>query len=275
MTFKAIAKRILTRSFPESVLQYMRESFYCLQVKSFSENAEPDLYVVRNLVAAGDTVVDIGANIGDYTVFLSRYTGNTGKVYSIEPIPVTYRVLSKIAERLKLHNVVLFNCALSEKNGRAVMEVPTYRSGDENFYQARIIDIAKQHAARRHFEVEVKTLDSLLLMACDRIDFIKIDVEGHELQVLRGARELLQKFKPALLIEISGDPDDGLSTASRVVHELEQKGYAPFWYDGVGLKHRTNGVKSVNYFFLLRDHIETMKRKNQISVSEGIPARRA
>ena len=80
---------------------------------------------------------------GDYTCILSRLVGEQGTVFSIEPIPETFEILSAVVARRQLSNVRLLNFGISESDGSAVMEIPLYEDGGENFYQAKIV-----HGAR-------------------------------------------------------------------------------------------------------------------------------
>jgi hypothetical protein len=88
---------------------------------------------------------------------------------------------------------------------------------------------------------------------------IKCDVEGHELACLQGARRLLEKEKPAWLIEVSSDPDCAGSQASDLFGLLEQAGYRAFRWQASRLVPRRRGDRWVNYFFLTGAHIELLR----------------
>jgi len=87
------------------------------------------------------------------------------------------------------------------------------------------------------------------------IDFIKCDVEGHELSVVRGAEQTIKKFGPAWLIEICSNPDLPSSSASRVIVKLREWGYELYIYDGQKLRKRNLGERCLNYFFLQKKHL--------------------
>ena len=133
------------------------------------------------------------------------------------------------------------------------MEVPPYASGGENFYEAHIIR-TPSISGLRSIEVRARALDSLFGHVRS-IDFVKCDVEGHELACLRGAQSILSGIKPAWLIEISGNPDNERASAGEVFQMMAQHGYMPFWFDGRHLRQRQRGDRSVNYFFLTRRHL--------------------
>jgi FkbM family methyltransferase len=147
---------------------------------------EPDSLICRDYVKPGDSVLDIGANIGTYTKLLSDLVGINGYVYSFEPIPETFDYLQHNVGGLR--NVGVYPFAVSAHSGRAYMRIPA-----GNFYQA--------HLSQSGIGVRLVALDDFV----DSIppSFIKCDVEGHELEVIRGAQKLIQRCHPTWLMEIS------------------------------------------------------------------------
>jgi len=240
------------RFLPELFLQKLKKIHYARSLRMASLNGEPDLHVVRHLVGPGSRVIDIGANFGLYTRFLAEQVQPSGRVYSIEPIRLTYDILTSNVKRLKLKNVEPFNLAVSDDDQTLTMEVPDFASGGENFYEARIVSTATK--GLRTVQVEARALDSLF-GHLRQIDLIKCDVEGHELSCLRGAAFILKNVKPAWLIEISGNPDREETNAREVFRLMAEQGYSPYWYDGQHLRQRERGDRSVNYFFLTRRHL--------------------
>jgi len=252
-------KSIILRMLPSGLLLELKKLHYVSALRRFSEEDESDIKIVKIIVKSGDHVIDIGANIGWYAKTLSGLVGNQGRVYSIEPIPTTFRLLSLCVKKLMLSNVILINCGISEKNGSAIMEVPSYGSGGENYYQARIVTEKSVKSRLKGYQVDLKSLDSLFADSRHRIHFIKCDVEGHEFRVIMGAKKILTDSKPAWLIEVSGDPDDQNSDAFKLFSVLEKERYTAWWFDGVQLKKRSRGDKSINYFFLIDDHLLDLK----------------
>ena len=246
-------KRFALRFLPDRMLQRLKKIHYAKALRSASEGGEPDLTVVRHLVGSGSHVIDVGANFGLYTKFLSELVEPGGRVYSIEPIPLTYEILTSNLKRLKLRNVEPFNYAISEDIAEVRMEIPQYASGGENFYEARVVP-ASTSDRFRVVNIESRPLD-VLFGQLRNIDFVKCDVEGHELACLRGAASILRRVKPAWLIEISGNPDQESSTANYVFKLMADYGYTPMWFDGLHLRQRERGDRSINYFFLTRRHM--------------------
>src|SRR5215510_1926164 len=120
-------KKVILTSLPAGLLFLLKKAHYPQALKAFSEKDESDLKVVKRLVKEGDHVVDIGANVGWYTKTLSELVGDQGQVFSIEPIPQTFELLSFCVRKLKLSNVKLLNCGISESDSKSVMHVPKYK----------------------------------------------------------------------------------------------------------------------------------------------------
>jgi len=246
--------KALMRLLPQKGIVALTKFHYRRLLKAFSEDREIDLMIVRHLVNAGDHVVDVGANIGVYTKFLSQWTQESGLVYSIEPIPKTFEILTANTKRLQMKNVKPINCAISEANGDVIMVIPLDKRGFENHYEARII--GSLGPARGQIRVSAFTLDSLLSELPHPISFIKIDTEGHELQCIKGGLKTLDKWKPSLLVEISSDLDSPGSEGFRLVRLLKDRGYGIWWFDGECLHRRQESDRRrVNYFFLMARHV--------------------
>ncbi|MCS6285484.1 MAG: FkbM family methyltransferase [Nitrospira sp.] len=253
-------KPLALRLIPERGLFYLKARRYIREVGQFSEREEPDLTVVRHLVRRGDTVVDIGANVGWYTRYLSRLVGSTGHVFGLEPIPSTFALLSACVKHYGLSNVELFNVAASRTDGSAAMHVPDYPSGGKNYYMASIVEDGQVATGLSRQLVESRSLDSLLGGQFNKVGFIKCDVEGHELDVVQGAPQTIKSSKAAWLIEIDrrNDPDSSDSNAAKIFKGFEENGYTVWWFDGTYLRKRKTGEAALNYFFLLPEHLSQL-----------------
>jgi FkbM family methyltransferase len=247
----AAVKAAVLRFMPDTLLLLLKRVRYVAAVRSFWS---PEAEVMTALVRAGDHVLDIGAYVGWYTQVLSKAVGPEGRVYSFEPIPSTFALLSFCVRRLRMRNVVLFNYAASRESGRAVMTVPEYPTGGENFHQASLVAEAETAASLRRVSVELRTVDSVLPASARPIAFIKCDVEGHEADVLEGAARTIQRDQPALCVEVTGDPDAVDSSSHRIVSSLSGSGYEAYWLEAGHLVLRRPGDRSVNYFFLTEAH---------------------
>ncbi len=150
--------------------------------------------LLRGLVPNGATVCDIGANAGFYTLGMSRMVGERGRVLAFEPVPEN---LSKIRRHLainKIDNVTLSDCALSDKSGHVA-----FARGENDFTGG----IATEPVDS--FQVPTISLDEFLAEnAIVDPTFLKIDVEGAEAKVLAGAKALLARAHPTMLIALHG-----------------------------------------------------------------------
>jgi len=230
-----------------------------------NEGSEQDFQIVKKIVKSGECVVDIGANIGIYTAFLARLVGGGGRVFSIEPVALTFGFLKNNVRKTKMNNVVLLNYAISEFDGETSIEIPKYETGGGNYYQAKIVQDNFQKLKRGEV-VQTKRLDNLLGDTDERISFIKCDVEGHELECVKGAIGIIKKCHPSWLIEVSDNPDKGDSKAFRMVGLLESEGYKCFWFDGRVLRRRGRGDASVNYFFLTPVHLRKLNEDKSVNL---------
>lgn len=149
------------------------------------------------LTKPDDRVLDVGANIGLTACAFSTLCPD-GRIACVEPVPRTFRYLQRNAGNLK--NVSLFQHALGSAPGEIRMQ------GNPDFLAGSFIADAYNIPGEGHFveSVPVKTLDSAFSsFGFDRLDFMKVDVEGFELEVFEGGREILNEFKPNVFLEMN------------------------------------------------------------------------
>jgi FkbM family methyltransferase len=237
---------------PKGIQQKIRNKYYEVKISKATEKDEADLLVVSKILKHGQTAIDIGANYGLYTKHLSSYVGNAGTVLSFEPIAKTFSSLQHNVKALKLHNVKLYNCALSDKKGKANMYIPDYKDGGENLYEASL----SSHMDSPNSEsVEINVLDEIIGKN-EGIDFLKIDVEGHEMNVLKGSLSTIERCVPLMLIEINGGIHTENQQALDILSLLKSWHYTPYKRSGSSLVKLTKKDDGFNYFFLTPDHEE-------------------
>jgi FkbM family methyltransferase len=151
----------------------------------------------------GDIVVDIGAHIGHYTIIASNRVGANGKVVAIEASPSNFDILDRNIKLNQLTNVIPLNYAAYSKETKIKLYLPGEESGN-TIYNTVISDRARNE--EKFVEVNANMLDYLLQskgIKQEQINWIKIDVEGAEFEVLKGSTNILSNSKDiALLIEI-------------------------------------------------------------------------
>jgi FkbM family methyltransferase len=166
-------------------------------------DAEPEVQeALAELIEPGQTVYDVGANIGFFTILCSRLVGPQGKVYAFEPIPENVVTLRHNIALNKLTNVVVVEQALSASTGTAEMFVSPWSA----FHSLNVDGASKREnhgPDGGQITVETVTLDEFV--QGDGVlapDLIKLDVEGAELLVVAGMRETLRAVQPLLLVEV-------------------------------------------------------------------------
>jgi FkbM family methyltransferase len=191
-------------------------------------SAEKHLYL--SILRRDDVVIDIGANVGYFTMLFSDLTGNRGEVHAFEPVPSTFGILAENIHRFPVYkNVRLNRVALGDTHQHTSMLVPR---GDHG--QASLVrhsdgswkDAENEIAA---IEIEMISLDQYA-EHLKRIDFVKCDVEGAELLVLRGAQSTLRRCRPQLCIEMDDRWVRSFGwTTTDVLRFLREIGYSYFY----------------------------------------------
>lgn len=147
--------------------------------------------IVKKMVKKGDYVIDIGANIGYYTLIMAKLVGETGKVFAFEPDPNNFELLKKNVEYNGYKNVVLFNQAVSNENGTLKLYYT------QNGSISRTFDAGD---GRRSMDIQAVRLDDVIK---EKVDFIKIDIEGFEIMAMKGAYNILNTYHPTVISEFT------------------------------------------------------------------------
>ncbi|MBS1683534.1 MAG: FkbM family methyltransferase [Bacteroidetes bacterium] len=161
------------------------------------------MFLMQKELKKGMTYYDIGANIGEFTLFAANLLGDNGKVCSFEPMNDTYQVLlENIALNKFEKRVAAFPIALSDHNGEAELfaatEYTDLGSTEDGFHTI----YARDDRSVLLYKIKLETMDGKQ-GEIPPPDFVKIDVEGAELSVLKGAQETLKKHHPKILMEFS------------------------------------------------------------------------
>jgi FkbM family methyltransferase len=143
--------------------------------------------IIKKEVKKNYIVIDIGANIGWYTLTFAKIVGNDGKIFSFEPEPTNFALLKKNIEINGYKNVILEQKAISDKTGEIKLYLSGYNNGDHRIYDSR--------DGRQFIKIESIQLDEYFKDYKGNIDFIKIDIQGAEGRALKGGLNLLKKTK--------------------------------------------------------------------------------
>lgn len=160
---------------------------------SINEIYEPlETELVKKEVKKGNVVLDIGANIGYYTLIFAKLVGKDGKVFAFEPDPTNFALLKKNVEINGYKNVILVQKAVSNKTGKLKLYLSEDNLGDHRIYNS--------HDDRKSVKIEAIRLDDYFKDYDGKIDFIKMDIQGAEGGAIQGMLNLLKKNKLVKII---------------------------------------------------------------------------
>ena len=194
-------------------------AYYRYRAHKYITRIDPEMGILKFLVDPARACLDVGANLGLFTYFLARLSP---RVYAFEPNPFPLRLLRYVADR----NVEVVQMAITDTSGEVELVVPKSRKGWSSNGAS-----LEQHFTGRNIRITVpgSRLDDLQLPP---VGFIKIDVEGHELAVLHGARDTLTRDRPNLYIENEHThAGDAAGKVFALLNEMHYEGY--FIEDGV------------------------------------------
>ena len=187
-----------------------------------------ELVLLNNLLGKGETFIDVGANIGTWSLVAAKIAGEDGKVLSVEPNPKTAERLRKNVELNSFGNVNVIEGAASDNEGTCFLTCP------QEHNLASIVTEKDEGS----LEVRSFTLDGVIdEVSITSVAGIKIDAEGHELEVLKGAEGLLSKFRPWMIVEFNTTflPSSRLGDWN-VLQLLKTIGYDPYVFPASSLK---------------------------------------
>lgn len=148
-----------------------------------NKNDLHEIELLKQLIKPGDHVLDIGANIGFYALIISNLVGEKGKVYCFEPDKTNFNYLVKNTKGIE--NIKLFNLAVSDKEEVIKVYKSKLLNVDHRTYPVNNYDSVE--------EINAKSIDLMLGKEIEKIDLIKIDIQGFELTAFKGMENLLSK----------------------------------------------------------------------------------
>jgi len=240
--------KLIKKIFGDFVLNYRQDDKFIGQRIALDKYEKYETAMIRSQVNKDSVVIDVGANIGYYTLLLAKFAK---KVYAFEPDTENFEILKKNVEENNLKNVVLVNKAVGEKSYKGYLIKDKENFGNHKF-----------NPSKSPFDkgdlISCISLDTYIK---EKIDLIKIDVQGYEPKVLKGAKNLIKKYKPILFVESEKEiKEDGYSTWS--INDFAETpwpiwkgfaiknnhGYADLWMKKrFELKDYWTMVKNVNY----------------------------
>ena len=229
--------------FPEGFLLKRR-----LQ-RSIKRNDEQEINLVKKFIKSGTDSIDVGVYRGVYSYEMSKYSE---KVHSFEPNPIIFKYINKNLKKF-IKNIHLYNFALSNQNKTMNLKIPIRNSNSnkeifEEYYEMGKATIHNENNFENYenFEIQTKKIDELNFD--NKISFIKIDVEGHELEVIEGAINTIKRDKPVLLVEI--EKQYTKKEVAESINFINSLGYKSYFFNKKDLKSTTelNNLDLFNNF---------------------------
>lgn len=206
---------------------------------------------IRSEIRRGDTVLDIGSHKGGYLYFMRQRTGSTGRIFAFEPQKQLYEYLIKITDIFGWKNVIPEQIAISDTTGEATLTIPKRKARSTSSPGATLLkNLIRDPLATRE-RVPSESLDSYCSRKMIEPDFIKIDVEGNELNIFRGGIKTLMKYHPKIHVEIE-IRHAGMDNVNETFRFLEDLGYSGQFVHGRSIrplsdfslqKHQNSGDK--------------------------------
>lgn len=204
----------------ESMIRKLRNGYYW----------EKEIALLQYLISPGDICLDVGANFGQWTYWMSKQVGPLGKVIAVEPVPITVSVLRRVVNRMRLSNVDIKQVAVGSRNSLAGIRTAESENVLDGLFTVKVHDYDETFPSEA--TVNMVTLKSLMeFIEFDKLNLIKCDIEGAEMQFFQGGTHILEQYKPAIICEIEEKhtkefgyiPDDLFSL-------LKSLDYRPFKY---------------------------------------------
>lgn len=195
----------------------MRRTFQAYALGFIHEETTTKLF--KKIVKEGNIVVDLGANIGYFTLLAAKLVGKRGKVFAFEPEPKNFYYLNKNIKLNNYKHVITEQKAVSDRNGKTKLFLSPYDSGHHTINQADGIEAYRlgRRGEVSSIDIETVTLDDYLRDKTDRVDVMKIDIEGAEALAFVGMKETLSinknikiflEFFPLLIEKMGNSPQE-------------------------------------------------------------------
>ena len=225
---KRLIKTTLIKFFGDNFTAYLHglRFAYIVKTQKYLED-EPEIDLLPHLLKSGDIAIDVGANGANWTYALSKIVGEEGQVFAFEADPYYAKTTSVAIHILRLKSITMFPFGLSDNNEQVALQT-TDIAGNR---LSGTSHIRKNLSSSEPglVTIKVKKLDSLLdeIPGLTKTKLIKCDVEGYELYVFKGARKLLKKARPYVILEVGNYEKQGYS-AKDVFDFFYNLNYAAF-----------------------------------------------
>ena len=244
--YNLLVKRIVK---PNDIIEVMGHKMFLdskdalrLSIYGIYEPFETEL--LKKLIKKNNIIIDVGANIGYYTLIATKCAGKNGKVYAFEPDPTNFAILKKNANINGYNNIILTQKAISNKTGKAKLYLCTKNTADHKIYD--------DGTNRKFIEIDSIRLDDFFKNFNEEINLIKIDTQGAEGHVLQGMISLIERNKNIkIIIEFwpSGLQKDGFNPKDLLM-SLKKHGFNLYI-----INEKSERLEPVNIDSLLKQYV--------------------
>ena len=216
-----------------------------------------DAAVCRALLSVlgkGGVFIDVGSHFGFFTLLASKVVGSSGTVLAVEPMPNTYKQLKiNISKHAAHKNVCSFNVAGHNCEQQLTFKDFGYLNSSLNTHHHSRAQSNRAANNFKNVEVNAKKIDQVVdASQVNRVDLIKIDAESSELAVIEGALETLERYRPKIVVEVSGMTEEVAAKSRQVLEVLFSAGYKAWRWKEENLEEVNDELPADydNYFFI-------------------------
>ena len=244
-----LARRILLSILgDEKYLHLVSRVFLKLYHLKLINKKYPELYLLRNFVKEGSICIDIGANLGYYSIPMAELSGALGKVYAVEPVPLFRKILSYNLKRYRLtERVEIIAYALGDKDNETLTMGTPSVDGLTHFGYTKVLS-EESKKIKSVYLVKSFTPETLF-KDLHQLQFIKCDVEGYENHVIPHFENIIKKFRPVLQIEICSEENRKL-----IFKMLKELGYKVFYFGNEKLNpielNSASQIEKCDFYFI-------------------------
>ena len=235
-------KNIKKQKYKHGIFSYYENDKYIgKSLSEYGEWSEAEVNLIKQLVNNNENIIEVGSNIGTHTIPLAKHVSDGGQVFAFEPQSQNYKLLLDNINDNEIKNVEVSKLALSSKEGEAFMN-KFDENKTSNFGDARIFSDNNEN----YEKVPVKTLDQIYYDKTKEnfsVKLIKCDTQGQELNIIIGAKKIIDKYKPYLYVE-----NDDVHTSKNLIEKIKSMGYIMFWHKPP-LFNPNNFLKNPNNIF--------------------------
>lgn len=194
----------------------------------YGEWSDVEVSIFKEILADGDNVIEVGANLGLHSVPIAKIIGNKGRLICFEPQRIIHQHLCCNIALNSLINVETYQYGVSDKNSSMNIETTDYDKawnyGSFSLNKGFSTEGSYEGIVNKELIRIIKLDDFEPIKKLDSLALIKADVEGFEIKLLNGAKNLIDKYKPFLFVECNLN-----SIANEIIKKIDDMGYQPYW----------------------------------------------